>query len=292
MDRFDGVEALSLIEKYRVTHSQWVPTMFIRMLKLPVEEKTRFDLSTHQIAIHAAAPCPVPVKEQMIEWWGPIVYEYYGGSEGNGFVAITPEEWLAHRGSVGRALVGEVHITEEDGETELPVGEPGVIYFANGPVFEYHSDPEKTAGSRNPKGWSTLGDIGFLDGEGYLYLTDRKADMIISGGVNIYPQETENVLIMHPKVGDVAVFGVPNEDFGEEVKAVVQPRDMSEAGSELAAELIDYCQQNLSRFKCPRSIDFEKELPRAPTGKLFKRRLKERYWKGTVTGIEPAARKS
>ncbi len=277
MESFDALESLRLIERYRVTHSQWVPTMFVRMLKLPEEVRTAPDVSSLQVAIHAAAPCPIPVKEQMIEWWGPVLYEYYAGTEGNGFTSIDSEQWLAHKGSVGKSLLGEIHILDDDG-TEQPPGEPGTIYFADGSPFEYFNDPEKTANARNANGWSTLGDIGYLDEEGYLYLTDRKANMIISGGVNIYPQETENVLITHPKVQDVAVFGVPNEDFGEEVKAVVQPVDMADAGPDLEAELIEFCKGQLAGLKCPRSVDFEAELPRHPTGKLYKRLLKDRYW--------------
>jgi acyl-CoA synthetase (AMP-forming)/AMP-acid ligase II len=276
MESFDPVQVLELIEKHRVTHSQWVPTMFVRMLKLPPEQR-RHDVSSLKVAIHAAAPCPVPVKEQMIDWWGPVLYEYYAGTESNGFTSINSEEWLAHKGSVGRALAGEVHILDDDG-AELPPRQPGTVYFAGGGSFEYHNDPEKTASSRVRDGWSTLGDIGYLDEEGYLYLTDRKANMIISGGVNIYPQEAENVLITHPAVADVAVFGVPNEDFGEEVKAVVQPVDLSRAGPELEQELIAWCRAQLAKIKCPRSVDFEAELPRHPTGKLYKRLLRDRYW--------------
>jgi len=284
MEHFDALEALRLIERFRVTLSQWVPTMFVRMLKLPEHERLRFDLSSHRTAVHAAAPCPVEVKQRMIEWWGPILHEYYGGTEGNGLTALDSQEWLAHRGSVGKAILGEVHIVGEDGD-DLPVGEAGLVYFAKGPGFEYHNDPEKTRSSHNEKGWSTLGDIGYLDTDGYLYLTDRKAHMIISGGVNIYPQEAENVLITHPKVADVAVIGVPNPEFGEEVKAVVQPVDMADAGPELAIELISYCRERLADLKCPRSVDFEAELPRHPTGKLYKRLLKERYWQGHQTRI-------
>jgi len=284
MEHFDALEALRLIERFRVTFSQWVPTMFVRMLKLPERERSRFDLSSHRAAVHAAAPCPIEVKEQMIAWWGPILHEYYGGTEGNGLTALDSREWLTHRGSVGKPVLGEVHIVGDDG-AELPTGEVGLVYFAHGPGFEYHNDPEKTRSARNEKGWSTLGDIGYVDRDGYLYLTDRKAHMIISGGVNIYPQEAENVLITHPKVADVAVIGVPNEDFGEEVKAVVQPIDMAHAGPELASELIDFCRQRLADLKCPRSVDFEAELPRHPTGKLYKRLLKERYWKGHKTRI-------
>ena len=284
MEHFDAEAALKTIQTYRATHSQWVPTMFIRMLKLDEETRLSYDVSSLQCAIHAAAPCPVPVKEQMIEWWGPVIFEYYAGSEGNGFVAITSEEWLAHKGSVGRGLTAVLHICDEEGN-EVPVGESGTIYFEGGGEFEYHNDPQKTAESRHPRGWSTLGDIGYLDEEGYLYLTDRKSFMIISGGVNIYPQETENLLVTHPKVMDVAVFGVPNEDFGEEVKAVVQPIHWEDAGPELEAELIDFCRDNISHIKCPKTIDFEQELPRHPTGKLYKRLLKDRYWEGHKTGI-------
>jgi acyl-CoA synthetase (AMP-forming)/AMP-acid ligase II len=284
MDQFDAVEALRLIEKYRATHSQWVPTMFVRMLKLPAEERCRYDVSSLQVAIHAAAPCPVPVKEQMIEWWGPVLHEYYAGTESNGFCYIDSEHWLAHKGSVGRPLQGKVYILDEEGH-QLPPGEIGTIFFGGGADFEYHNDPEKTAASRSKEGYTTLGDVGYVDEEGFLYLTDRKSFMIISGGVNIYPQETENLLITHPKVADVAVIGVPNQDFGEEVKAVVQPMDMSDAGPALAEELIDFCRANLSHVKCPRSVDFDAELPRYPTGKLFKRLLRDRYWKGRESRI-------
>ncbi|MFM9863477.1 MAG: AMP-binding protein [Micropepsaceae bacterium] len=277
MEHFDPEQALALIGKYKTTHSQWVPTMFVRMLKLPEAARKKYDVSAMKVAIHAAAPCPIPMKKQMIEWWGPVLYEYYAGTEGNGFCAITPQEWLAHEGSVGKSLLGELHIMGEDG-TECPTGEPGSIYFANGPEFSYHNDAKKTAEARNDKGWSTLGDVGYVDKDGYLYLTDRKAFMIISGGVNIYPQEAENVLINHAKVADVAVIGVPNEDFGEEVKAVVQPMNWADATPALAEDLIAYCKQHLSAIKCPRSVDFERELPRHPTGKLYKRLIRDRYW--------------
>jgi len=249
----------------------------VRMLKLPEEERHRHDVSSLECAIHAAAPCPIPIKEQMIEWWGPVIHEYYAGTEGNGFTAIDSKQWLEHRGSVGQPLNATLHILDENGE-KLPPGEPGAIYFEGGGQFEYHNDPEKTAESRNKHGWSTLGDIGYVDAENFLYLTDRKAHMIISGGVNIYPQEAENVLINHPAVADVAVVGIPNEDFGEEVKAVVQPADPAAAGPELEQELLAYCREALAHYKCPRSVDFEAELPRHPTGKLYKRLLKDRYW--------------
>ncbi len=279
MEHFDPEQALALIERYHVTASQWVPTMFIRMLKLPDEVRARYDVSSLQVAIHAAAPCPVAVKEQMIDWWGPVIHEYYAGTEGNGFVYTNSHDWLAHKGSVGKNLLGEIHIVDDDGN-ELPVGEAGTIYFAGAGEFEYHNDPGKTEESRDPRGWSTLGDIGRLDEDGFLYLTDRKSYMIISGGVNIYPQEAENILSMHPKVLDVAVIGVPNPDFGEEVKAVVQPVDMADAGPDLERELIAYCREHLADVKCPRSVDFVDELPRHPTGKLYKRLLRDQYWAG------------
>ncbi|HEC08401.1 MAG TPA: acyl-CoA synthetase [Acidimicrobiales bacterium] len=279
MEKFDAEEALRLIEKHRVTHSQWVPTMFIRMFKLPPEVRDRYDLSSHRMAVHAAAPCPREVKSDLIDWWGPIVHEYYAGSEGNGFVYCNSEQWLAHPGTVGTALSGIVHICDDEGN-EVPTGESGTIYFEGGGEFTYHGDEEKTRDSRHPDNehWSTLGDVGYMDEEGFIYLTDRKAFMIISGGVNIYPQEAENRLILHPKVMDAAVIGVPHDEFGEEVKAVVQPIDMAEAGPELERELIAWCREGLADVKCPRSVDFEPELPRHPTGKLYKRLLKDRYW--------------
>jgi acyl-CoA synthetase (AMP-forming)/AMP-acid ligase II len=278
MEQFDAVEALRLIERHRVTHSQWVPSMFVRMFKLPEAERVRHDVSSLEVAVHAAAPCPIPVKEKMIEWWGPVLHEYYAGTEANGFTAINSKDWLEHKGSVGRPLTAKLFILDDDGN-ELVPGEIGGVYFASGSdSFEYHNDPNKTAESRSPQGYTTLGDIGYVDDDGFLYLTDRKADMIISGGVNVYPREAENVLITHPAVADVAVFGIPNEDFGEEVKAVVQPTDPAAAGPPLAAELIEYCLARLTKIKCPRSIDFDAELPRHPTGKLYKRLLKDRYW--------------
>jgi long-chain acyl-CoA synthetase len=281
MERFDPEEALALIEKHQLTHGQFVPTMFVRMLKLPEADRLRYDVSSLKVAIHAAAPCPVPVKQAMMDWWGPVIHEYYAGTEGNGFCAAGPQEWLAHPGTVGRPLLGAVHICDDDGR-ELPPGETGTIYFSDGGTFEYHNDPDKTADSQHPsqRGWTTLGDMGYVDEDGFLFLTDRKTFMIISGGVNIYPQEVENLLVTHDKVADVAVFGVPNEEFGEEVKAVVQPLSMDLAGPELAEELIAFCRANLAHLKCPRSVDFEAELPRHPTGKLYKRLLRDRYWEG------------
>jgi acyl-CoA synthetase (AMP-forming)/AMP-acid ligase II len=277
MERFDAMRALELIEKHRVTHAQFVPTHFVRMLKLPDAERTRSDVSSLQIAVHAAAPCPVDVKHQMIDWWGPIIEEYYAGSEGNGFCAIGPEEWLAHPGSVGKAVSGVLHILDDEGN-ELPEGETGQIWFESDAAFEYHKDPGKTAEAFNERGWSSLGDIGHLDKDGFLFLTDRASHMIISGGVNIYPQETENQLVMHPSVADVAVIGVPNAEMGEEVKAVVVPAAGIQPGDELEAELIAYSRDRLAHYKCPRTVDFVEELPRLPTGKLLKRELRTRYW--------------
>jgi acyl-CoA synthetase (AMP-forming)/AMP-acid ligase II len=280
MEHFDAEAFLQLIDHYQVTHTQVVPTMFVRLLRLPADVRSRYDVSSLQCVIHAAAPCPVPVKREIIEWLGPVVHEYYAGTEGNGFVYCNSEQWLAHPGTVGLPIACTVHICGPEGQ-ELPTGESGTIFFESGVEFEYHNDPEKTAGSRHPKGWSTLGDVGYLDDDGFLYLTDRKAYMIISGGVNVYPQEAENVLVTHPKVVDVAVFGVPNEDFGEEVKAVVQPLDMPTDTAEAAAlerELIAFCREQLADVKCPRSIDFRPDLPRHPTGKLYKRHLKDEYW--------------
>ncbi len=284
-ERFDAEGALRAIEDHGVTHSQWVPTMFIRMLRLPEAIRSRYDLASHQFAVHAAAPCPVGIKEQMLDWWGEIIHEYYAGTEGNGFVYCSPADWLAHKGSVGKPLNCTVHIVGDDGR-EVATGEEGAIYFEGASTrdFEYHNDPEKTAESRLGS-WSTLGDIGKLDDDGFLYLTDRKSNMIITGGVNVYPQETENVLAVHPKVADVAVFGVPNPDFGEEVKAVVQPADGVAADEALERELIAWCRERLADVKCPRSVDFRSELPRHPTGKLYKRLLKDEYWQGRETRL-------
>jgi fatty-acyl-CoA synthase/long-chain acyl-CoA synthetase len=283
MESFDAEEFLKLVEKHKITQSQLVPTMFVRMLKLPQQVRQAYDVSSLKGAIHAAAPCPVDVKAKMIEWWGPKLIEYYAGSEGNGVTVSTSQQWLEHRGTVGRAVVGKIKILDDNDE-ELSTGQIGTVYFADAPVFSYHNDPEKTKRAFNAKGWSTLGDVGYLDGDGFLYLTDRKSYMIISGGVNIYPQETEDVLITHPQVADVAVFGVPNEEMGEEVKAVVQPHDMACAGKELEAELMLFCRKHLSPIKCPKSIDFEAELPRTPTGKLVKRHLRDRYWPKQAAG--------
>ncbi|POM23404.1 Long-chain-fatty-acid--CoA ligase [Actinomadura rubteroloni] len=277
-EKFDPEASLAAVERYGVTHSQWVPTMFVRMLKLPEDVRTRYDVSTLRYAIHAAAPCPVPVKRRMLEWWGPILHEYYAGTEGNCFVYASPEDWLAHPGTVGRPLLGQVHVCDDDGR-ELPPGTDGTLYFGDGPAFAYHGDPAGTAAARDPggRGWTTLGDIGHVDADGFVYLTDRRAYTIISGGVNVYPQEAENVLVVHPKVADAAVFGIPDAEMGEAVHAVVQPADPSAAGPELAAELIAHCRDRLAHYKCPRSVDFRTELPRHPTGKLLKRLLRDEY---------------
>lgn len=278
MENFDPVTFLMLVEKHGITHTQLVPTMFVRMLKLPGDIRNKYDVSSLKTAIHAAAPCPEKIKRQMFDWWGPIIHEYYGGTEGNGYCTTGPSEWLAHPGTVGKPVIGKIHIVNENGN-ELPVGETGTIYFSDGKDFVYHNDPTKTAESYNDKGWSTLGDVGHVDKDGYLYLTDRKSFMIISGGVNIYPQEVEDHLINHPAVFDVAVFGVPNEDFGEEVKAVVQLVNQSMASESLTEELMEFCREHLNHIKCPRTLDFIEQLPRHPTGKLYKRLLRDQYWK-------------
>jgi len=280
MPRFDAVGALRAIEEQRVTHSQWVPTMFSRMLKLPDEDRLAFDLASHKVAIHAAAPCPEAVKRQMFDWWGPILYEYYAGTEFNGFTHVAPQEWLAHPGTVGKPLVGVIHICDEAG-AELPTGEEGLIYFEMPQQpFEYHKDAEKTRSAQHPEypNWTALGDVGYVDAEGYLYLTDRATFMIISGGVNIYPQEIEDAMIMHAKVLDVAVVGVPDEEMGEAVKAVVQLAEGVPASDAVAAELLAYTRDHIAHYKCPRSVDFIDELPRLPTGKLYKRLIKDKYW--------------
>jgi long-chain acyl-CoA synthetase len=276
MERFDPERALAAIETYRITDSQWVPTHFVRMLKLDPAQREKYDLSSHQRALHAAAPCPVPVKQAMIEWWGPIVNEYYAGSEGIGMTLVKSEDWLTHPGTVGKAIHGTLHVCGPDGE-ELPAGQDGLIYFENAILPTYHNDPEKTAEAMHPKGWMTLGDIGHVDEEGFLYLTDRMSHMIISGGVNIYPQEVENLLISHDKVMDAAVIGAPDPDFGEQVVAVVQPVDMADAGDALEEELRAYLAPRLARIKLPKLFDFRPELPREANGKLYKRELRDEY---------------
>ncbi len=277
MERFDAARTLELIDEYRVTHAQFVPTHFVRMLKLPEKKRRAHDLSSLEMVVHAAAPCPVEVKRRMIDWWGPIIHEYYAGSEGNGFCAIGPGQWLDHPGSVGVPMIGNVHIVGDE-HKDLPTGEAGQVWFENDLRFEYHNDRDKTAAAYDDRGWSTLGDIGYLDDDGFLYLTDRASHMIISGGVNIYPQEVENQLVMHPAVADVAVIGVPNAEMGEEVKAVVLLADGASADVSTATELMTYCRERIAHYKCPVSVDFVDELPRLPTGKLVKRTLLERYW--------------
>ncbi|WP_026310623.1 acyl-CoA synthetase [Parafrankia elaeagni] len=279
MERFDAEAALRAVETYQVTHSQWVPTMFVRMLRLPAEARDRYDLSSLRVAVHAAAPCPAEIKQQMMAWWGPILYEYYSSTEVAGVTWIGPQEWAAHQGSVGRAILGVPHICD-DGGRDLPTGTAGAVYFErDARPFEYHNDPERTRAAEHPDhpNWVTVGDIGFLDEEGYLYLTDRRAFMIISGGVNIYPQEIEDALTVHPAVADVAVIGVPDPEMGEQVKAVVQVAPGHLPGEELAAELTVHVRSRLAGYKVPRSIDFVDELPRTPTGKLLKGDLRDRY---------------
>jgi long-chain acyl-CoA synthetase len=278
MEHFEPERYLQLVETYRPTHSQLVPTMFWRMLKLPHDVRVKYDVSSLEIAIHASAPCPAQVKEQMIAWWGPIILEFYTATEGMGFAACDSEQWLRHPGTVGEIVFGYLHVLDEH-LRPLPNGTPGTLWFTTASEFSYFNDPVKTAEAHSPDGtMTTVGDVGYVDDDGYLYLTDRASFMIISGGVNVYPQECENLLITHPKVADAAVFGVPNEDLGEEVKAVVQPMSGVEPGPRLADELMAYCAERLSRQKVPRSIDFEAELPRQPTGKLYKRLLRDRYW--------------
>lgn len=285
MEKFDPANYLALVEKYRATHSQLVPTMFSRMLKLPDDDRRRHDLSSLEIAIHAAAPCPVQVKEQMIQWWGPIIHEYYGATEALGFTACDTEQWLAHKGSVGKVIFGDLHILDESMQP-CRTGVPGKVWFKTATPFEYFNDAQATANARSADGTlSTVGDVGYVDQDGYLYLTDRASFMIISGGVNIYPQECENLLITHPLVADAAVFGVPNDDLGEEVKAVVQPMPGVAADDAFAHTLIQFCALHLARQKVPRSIDFTDQLPRLPTGKLYKKALREKYWIGHKSRI-------
>jgi long-chain acyl-CoA synthetase len=272
MERFDAEEWLALVERHRATHSQLVPTHLVRLLKLPEDVRRRYDLSSLELVVHAAAPCPPEVKRAAIEWLGPIVHEFYSGSEGSGFCAIGPQEWLDHPGSVGRSLMGAVHIVGEDGE-DAAAGEEGQVWFESATRFEYHGDPTKTATAWNDRGWSTMGDIGRLDAEGYLYLTDRVANTIISGGVNVYPREAEDVLILHPAVHDVGVVGVPDDDLGQRVVAYVQPEPAAEPDDALAAELVAWCRARLTHYKCPSEVRFLDELPRLPTGKLLKRAL-------------------
>jgi len=288
MEKFSETDYLQLVETHGVTHSQLVPTMFIRMLKLPADVRERFDVSSLQKVVHAAAPCPVPVKQQMIDWWGPIVEEYYAGTEGAGMTWISATDWLDHPGSVGKPIVGITHVCDDDG-SELNPHESGTIYFEQPEAtFEYHNDPEKTRSTQHPEhtNWSALGDVGYLNEDGFLFLTDRKAFMIISGGVNIYPQEIEDALVMHPKVADVAVFGLPDPDMGEFVQAVVQPAAGVEATTELADELREFTRDTIAHYKVPRVLDFVEELPRHPTGKLYKRLLRDEYI-AAINAAEP-----
>ena len=285
MEHFDAEQWLALVERYRVTNCQMVPVMFSRLLRLPEQVRARYDTSSLECIVHAAAPCPEHVKRGMIDWFGPVITEYYGATEANGFTFCDSAQWLAHPGTVGRPILGELLILDEDG-IQCPTGTDGTIWFRGTTAFSYFQEPGKTAESRTPDGsTSTVGDVGHVDAEGYLYLTDRKTYMIISGGVNIYPQETENLLSAHPAVLDVAVIGVPNEDLGEEVKAIVQLADPAAASPELAQELISFCRDRIAHFKCPRSVDFVTELPRTPTGKLYKRLLRDKYWAGHKTSI-------
>jgi acyl-CoA synthetase (AMP-forming)/AMP-acid ligase II len=276
MERFDAVRALELIERYRVTHGQFVATMFVRMVKLPQAERSAFDTSSLRLVVHSAAPVSVEVKEQMIAWLGPILSEFYAGSEGNGFCLIDSPAWLEHKGSVGKPIAGEVHICSDDGD-ELPADAIGTVWFSGTRRFSYHNDPAKTAGAYNDKGWSTLGDMGSLDPEGYLYLADRRTDLILSGGVNIYPREIEEALALHPAVADIVVFGLPDEEMGQRVHAVVQPAAPGSGTPALAAELIAFCRSRIAHYKAPRSVSFEDELPRLPSGKMLRRLLMDRY---------------
>jgi long-chain acyl-CoA synthetase len=285
MERFDPEEALKAIETHRVTYAQFVPTMFSRMLKLPPEVRRRYDLSSLRYVLHGAAPCPVPVKQAMIDWLGPIIHEYYAATEGLGFATCDSTQWLSHKGTIGKAVFGDLHVLDER-MNEVPSGTIGKLWFKTASPFSYFNDPKKTAEANSPDGtMSTVGDIGYVDDEGFIYLTDRASFMIISGGVNIYPQECENLLVTHPKVQDAAVFGAPNDDLGEEVKAVVQLMPSVAPGGDVEAELIAFCRAHLAHIKCPRSIDFEAEFPRLPTGKLYKTALRDRYWKGRASRI-------
>ena len=285
-DRFNPEQLLEFIERYRVTYASLVPTMFVRLLKLDKSLRERYDHSSLKCVHHMAAPCPKQVKHDMIKWWGPILHETYAGTESIGSTTISAEEWLRKPGSVGKADWGELHICDDEG-VELPPGEVGTVYFSGGFDFEYHNDKEKSQEARNPlhSNWKTLGDVGYVDEDGYLFLTDRRKFTIVSGGVNIYPAEAEEILITHPKVTDVAVIGVPNAEYGEEVKAVVQPADWNDAGPELEQELIAFCRGKLSHVKCPKSIDFDRALPRYDNGKLYKQKVKARYWEGRESSI-------
>jgi fatty-acyl-CoA synthase len=279
MEKFDAEQALAAIERHQVTIGQFVPTMFVRMLQLPADVRARYDTRSLRLAVHAAAPCPPEVKQAMLDWWGPILFEYYGATEQHGLYFISSQEWLERRGSVGRGGIGVAHICDDAGR-EVDAGVVGSVYFERETLpFQYHKDPDKTAAAQHPDhpNWTTVGDLGYLDGEGYLYLTDRKSFVIISGGVNIYPQEVENVLTLHADIFDVAVIGVPDAEMGQAVKAVVQLKDGVDPSPELADALIDYVRERIAHFKAPRSVDFVDSLPRSATGKLVKRELEKRY---------------
>jgi long-chain acyl-CoA synthetase len=275
MEKFDPLEVLRLIEAHRVTHAQFVPTMFLRMLRLSEADRRRYGVSSLKVVLHAAAPCPIHIKNQMIEWLGPLIHEYYAGSERNGLTAVDSAAWAAHPGTVGRAVVGQIHIVGEDG-SELPPGQDGLIYFSGGNLFEYYKDPVKTAAAFNGLGWSTLGDMGHVDRDGFLFLADRRTDLIISGGVNIYPKEVEDALIQHPAVSDVAVIGLPNVEYGQEVKAIVELHAGVVPGADLAEEMTNFCRLRIAAYKCPKSIDFA-TLPRLPNGKMLKRQIRDSY---------------
>ncbi|OUS14811.1 acyl-CoA synthetase [Gammaproteobacteria bacterium 50_400_T64] len=287
MPKFKEVDALEALDKYKVTHSQWVPTMFTRILKMPAEQREGYDFSAHRVAIHAAAPCPDGIKQQMLDWWGPIIHEYYGGSELNGLTHSGPQDWINHPGTVGKPIFGILHICDDDGK-ELPANEAGLIYFEMPEIpFVYHGEEDKTKEAQHPQhpNWTALGDVGYMDEDGFLFLTDRATFMIISGGVNIYPQEIEDAIIMHEKVADVAVIGVPNEEMGEEVKAVVETPKGITGDDALAGEILAYAREHIAHYKCPKSVDFIDQLPRLPTGKLYKRILKDKYWGKTDSRI-------
>ena len=283
MERFDPERCLALMAEHHVTHGQFVPTMFVRMLKLDADVRARYDLSSLRSVVHAAAPCAPEVKRRMIEWWGPVIHEYYSGTEGGGMTWASSTDWLAHQGSVGKPIWGEVHVCDDDG-AEVATGQDGVVWFGGRTnAFEYNNDPQKTSQTFNERGWSTLWDVGHVDADGFLYLTDRKLFMIVSGGVNIYPQEVEDVLVLHPAVADVAVFGVPDAEMGEQVMAVVQPAPGVAPGDELAAEVLAFCRDHLSHYKCPRRVDFADELPRGENGKLYKKALRDAYWASSTS---------
>ena len=285
MDKWTPEGTLERIERYGVTSTHMVPTMFHRLLKLPESERSRYEVSSLSHVIHSAAPCPIPTKRAMLDWWGPVIYEYYGATEGGGTLA-TPEDWEKKPGTVGKPWpISEIKVLDDDGN-ELPPGQIGTVWMKMGDrKFEYHKDSDKTASTWNEQGFFTVGDAGELDEDGFLFLRDRKSDMIISGGVNIYPAETESVLLQHPEVIDAAVFGIPHEEWGEEVKAVVEPADMATAGPELEQQLLAHCAEHLAKFKCPKSIDFLDDFPRTPTGKLLKRKLRDPYWEGRESAI-------